>query len=201
MFSVILWYPIPFMRKFPLHSSLILGIMTRKWRIFSLIHVVFTFFLFPLMILGINDLMTSRNLALISVGVIILVILGITIFPLLLFWFFGAGKEIFVTFLKKHVFEETGNYKPNSPDDDISFRDRSSANTSIGGGSSTGGYEVKYNNKHNSKQKRKVNNSLNNMKSKLPKRSSRQRLKKTTPPQTESCNGEEACGIGVFNGI
>jgi hypothetical protein len=217
VFGMILWYPAPFMRKFPLHSSLILGVVTRRWRIFSLVHIVFSFFGVPFMLLGINALITSENTGMKAVGIIVSIVLGIAIIPSLIWWFFGSGKERFIAY-----FEDTGGYAGDNDygeDEEMSYPDSVSEGTSIGGGSSVGGYEVKYKDKKtrtkgkaspqgtmkNQKSKKSNefsgDNSLTNMKPKPPPPQSRKRLKKTRtrqPIQTNQCCTEvTACGIGA----
>lgn len=215
VFGMILWYPAPFMRKFPLHSSLILGVVTRRWRIFSVAHILFSFFGVPFILLGINALITSENTGMKAVGIIILIVLGIAIMPSMVWWFFGSGKERFIAY-----FEDTGGFARDveyDKDEEMSYPESVSEGTSIGGGSSVGGYEVRYKDKKPRtkgkasplgimKNKKSPNefsgdNSLTNMKPKPLPPQSKKRLKKTRtrqPIQTNQCCTEvTACGIGA----
>ncbi len=201
------------MRKFPLHSSLILGVLTRRWRIFSVVHILFSFFGVPFMLLGINALITSENTGMKAVGIIVLIVLGIATMPSLVWWFFGSGKERFIAY-----FENTGGVAGDDDygeDEEISYPDSASEGTSIGGGSSVGGYEVRYKDKKprtkgkaspQGKNKKSPNeptgdNSLRNMKPKPLPIQSNKRLKKTRTRQpiqtTQCCTEVTACGIGA----
>ena len=52
--GIIIWYPIPYMRRIPLFLARRLGKGTRIWRGFPLVYIAVMFFLFPLIFLGIS---------------------------------------------------------------------------------------------------------------------------------------------------
>lgn len=211
VFSIALWYPHPFMRKFSLHSSLILGVITRKWRITPLIHYLFSFIGFPFMILGIMDMLANKNKALMILGIFILVILGLMIVPSLVWWFLGSGREKFISY-----FEEVEEEKANK-DDNLSFPDTATEGSSIAGGSSYGGFEVSYNERNRSREtshprgilrnkseKRhdhrrsstNANGRSNPMKQRSRKRTKRARSRQPVNKK-QCCTDMNACGIGA----
>jgi len=211
VFGILVWYPLPYLRKFPLHSSLILGVLTRKWRIFCFLHLAFVFFLIPFMFLGITDLLSSQNNGLKALGIVILVVVGLIMIPLMLYWSFGQGKEKFIAYFERGYNKEKEQEQPD--EEDISYQDSFSEATSFDGGSEAGGMEVKYKEKDSGptgilkKQKRFPSdlikeNSQNGLKSKsIPKTTKRKRLLKTRPRQpidtNRCCADVNACGIGA----
>ena len=61
LFGTIVWYPLRFMREFPLHASLICGIMVRMWRLVSIIYLALTFVAIPFTAYGIAKLLQNEN--------------------------------------------------------------------------------------------------------------------------------------------
>ena len=154
------------------------------------------------MTIGVMMLIDSGNKALKAVGVVSLIVLGIMIIPTLLWWFFGRGKERFISYF------EGSNKDEFYGEDDASFQDSFSQGSSITGGTSVGGYEVKYKNKDKTSQQNQIKtaeykeNSLRNVKPKKPgPPKTRKRLKKSRarqPINTRTCCTEiNACGVGV----
>lgn len=197
------------MRKFPVNSAIILGIGTRKWRIVPVFHVLISFFGLPLMFLGIVALTQNSNVGMTALGIIILVVIGILVFPILFWWFFGSGKNRFIEYFEDPVGEMSDD------DDNISFDENNSEGTSIGGGSSNGESPVKYMKKQTNNYKNRIqkkifaqqNSRENRLRNVIPKKlppKSKKRLKKTKPIEpvdtTAQCCTEvnlEGCGIGV----
>jgi len=52
--GILVWYPIPFMRKFPLKMAKSLGFVTSKYRWFSIAYIIMVFFLIPAMVFGLS---------------------------------------------------------------------------------------------------------------------------------------------------
>lgn len=200
VFSTVLWYPVPFLRKCVLHSSLILGVITRRWRITALIHVLLAFFAFPLMFLGIISLLQGKNAGLKAAGIVCLVLIGIIVVPILVWWQCGSGKGRFIRF-----FEGSSVVI----DDDTSYGDNSSISESEEGttvleDTTTGGYEVRYKEKDNSPKGILKNrtgdvnvygreNSLANTKRKRSKRA----VAKVDSNANVCIQAVENCGVGA----
>jgi sodium-dependent phosphate cotransporter len=83
--GVIIWYPLPFIRKIPLAASRKLGKVTRKWRNFPILFIGVVFFLLPILLLGISSCFEKRTKGFTALGVFFLIMLcgGIGYF---LFW-------------------------------------------------------------------------------------------------------------------
>lgn len=57
--GVLLWYPIPHLRRLPIFLGRQLGKAVRVTRSFSIFYILFVYFLFPLIVLGISELMAN----------------------------------------------------------------------------------------------------------------------------------------------
>jgi len=203
VFSTVLWYPLPYLRKFVLHSSLVLGIITRKWRIVSLLHLLLAFFGFPLILLQIMTLLQSENAGPKVGGILCLIIIGIIVIPTLAWWHFGSGKSRFIRF-----FEGSNVQSVYYEDDDNSSISESEngEETTIEGGSSVGGYEVRYKEeKKESAPKGILRNRTGDVnvfgRDKATQQRSGKRLRKTKGKEESNtnacCQAVENCGVGA----
>ena len=52
--GIIIWYPIPFMRRIPINLARKLGKATRIWRGFPIVYIIVMFLLVPLILLGLS---------------------------------------------------------------------------------------------------------------------------------------------------
>ncbi|XP_064600960.1 sodium-dependent phosphate transport protein 2B-like [Liolophura sinensis] len=52
--GIIIWYPIPFMRKVPINMAKFLGTTTAKYRWFAILYIILMFFLFPLSVFALS---------------------------------------------------------------------------------------------------------------------------------------------------
>lgn len=99
--GTLIWYPIPYLREFPIHSALIVGIITRMWRYVCVVYFGLAFIVFPLLLFGIGHLLygtkkTSIGFGWTLVGVILLVLLHFSYG-----WFFKGGRESFIEFFEE----------------------------------------------------------------------------------------------------
>ena len=72
LFGILIWYPLPFMRKIPLGVARYLGKTTAVYRWFAFMYLIMAFFLIPLLIFGLSLLGWQ---ALAGVGIPLLVII------------------------------------------------------------------------------------------------------------------------------
>jgi len=54
--GILIWYPIPFLRRVPLAAATNLGKATRYWRFFPVAYILFIFFVLPLALIGLSTL-------------------------------------------------------------------------------------------------------------------------------------------------
>lgn len=83
--GILIWYPIPFMRRIPITIARKLGKVARLWRGFPVLYIIVVFLLFPLLMLGISALFETKSIGFTVMGVIIVVILCLII-GYLIFW-------------------------------------------------------------------------------------------------------------------
>lgn len=77
--GILIFYPIPFMRRIPINAALSLGKATRYWRFFPVIYIVVIFFVVPLALLGLSELFERETKGFTVLGsfIVIAIILGI----------------------------------------------------------------------------------------------------------------------------
>jgi hypothetical protein len=73
--GVLIWYPIPLIRKIPLAASRKLGSVTRKWRNFPILFIGIVFFALPILLLGISSCFEKKTKGFTALGIFFLLIL------------------------------------------------------------------------------------------------------------------------------
>ena len=81
IFGILLWYPIPFMRRIPIRGAKFLGNTTAKYRWFAVFYLLFVFFIIPAIIFGLSLIQPLWVMGgiLIVVGMIVLFIVVVKI--------------------------------------------------------------------------------------------------------------------------
>jgi len=74
--GIIIFYPVPFMRRIPIAGAKGLGTATRWWRGFPVLYIAVAFFLIPLILLGISSLFTNSRAGAIAFGALIVIFLA-----------------------------------------------------------------------------------------------------------------------------
>lgn len=97
--GIIIWYPIPFMRKFPLDGARKLGKATRIWRGFPIVYLFMAFFLIPLLLLGVSMLFDQNSKGFDVLGVIVVILLAIGMARIGYKWKYGGLKERIITYM------------------------------------------------------------------------------------------------------
>lgn len=115
--GILIWYPIPFMRKVPLNIAKSLGKMTHIWRGFPIVYIVAVFFLFPLLLLGISVLFEKGTIGFTALGCMLAIIIVLLIVWALFKWYRG-GKERFIAYISVREKEKKSFH---ALPDDISF--------------------------------------------------------------------------------
>merc|ERR1739836_177016 len=60
--GIIIWYPLPFMRRVPLTLARMLGKATRIWKFFPFVYIFFVFFFVEILLLLISELFVKQAL-------------------------------------------------------------------------------------------------------------------------------------------
>lgn len=91
--GILIFYPIPYMRKFPINAARQLGKMTRLWRGFPLLYIGVAFFLMPLIFLGISFMFEDGGKGLTVLGIFICIIVGLGICYTVYYCRYKGGRE------------------------------------------------------------------------------------------------------------
>ena len=75
LFGIVIWYPVPFMRRIPIAMARALGKATRWWRGFPFLYIGTMFVIVPLILLGLSSLFVSKSKALVTLGTLLLIFL------------------------------------------------------------------------------------------------------------------------------
>lgn len=105
--GILIWFPLPFMRKISLISAKRLGMLISKYYWFGVFYILFTFLFLPTLLLGVSFLFDVNLVGLIF-GVIL--ILAILVLTLLMFFKF----EIIVEKLQKWFLKKNNDQDSNS---------------------------------------------------------------------------------------
>lgn len=101
VFGIIIWYPIPFMRRIPLHMARQLGKGTRLWKGFPVVYILLVFLLFPLGLLGLSTMFASKVIAQVAIASIILALLLLGL-AVLIYWLnWKGGRWVIGNMFKK----------------------------------------------------------------------------------------------------
>ncbi|KAL7531607.1 hypothetical protein ACHAWF_003848 [Thalassiosira exigua] len=94
IFGIIIWYPVPRMRRVPIAMAKALGKATRWWRRFPFLYLAVVFFALPLILLGISSLFVGGETSLITLGSILVIAIAFMLAKFLWWWFKkdGAAK-------------------------------------------------------------------------------------------------------------
>jgi len=91
--GIIIWYPIPFMRRIPLTGARMLGQATRVWRGFPFLYIATVFFLVPLYFLGISALFTQHTKGWTVLGSMVVILTGGTLGWFSYWCHYKSGKQ------------------------------------------------------------------------------------------------------------
>jgi sodium-dependent phosphate cotransporter len=94
--GIVIWYPIPFMRRIPLRLARALGKGTRIWRGFPILYIFVAFFIIPLLLLGLSSLFEQDSKGYTVLGSVLVVILLLLILWFVYKWFKGGLRESIV---------------------------------------------------------------------------------------------------------
>jgi len=91
--GIILFYPVPYMRQFPLRAARALGRATRTWRGFPIVYIIVMFILVPMLFLGISTLFDEGTLGFTVLGSFIVIIMTIVLAYMTYWCLYLEGRE------------------------------------------------------------------------------------------------------------
>lgn len=101
--GIIIWYPIPFMRKIPLNGARELGKWTRRSKAIPPIYIITVFFICPLLLLGISELFVQQKVGWTVLGTIIVLAVFLGIIRFAWWWKRQEGRAQFIACLDKRT--------------------------------------------------------------------------------------------------
>jgi sodium-dependent phosphate cotransporter len=99
--GIIIWYPIPFMRRFVLGISALLGKATGAWKGFPAFFIVVMFLVLPLLLLGISACFEKQSSGFTALGIFMLLIIFVGISYFFIWWHYLDGKTKFQDKIRK----------------------------------------------------------------------------------------------------
>merc|ERR1712232_1255771 len=100
--GIIVWYPVPFMRRIPLNAARQLGKATRIWRGVPLVYILVAFFLIPGLLLGISLLFAKGVKGFTVLGSMICAVLFAGVIYGVWYWQWQGGKQNCITNVTNH---------------------------------------------------------------------------------------------------
>lgn len=91
--GILIWYPIPFMRRVPLYGARQLGKATRIWRGFPFLYIFVMFFVVELFFLGLSLMYEQKKIGLTVLASFITIAIGLGLIYLGYWTHFKGGKQ------------------------------------------------------------------------------------------------------------
>jgi sodium-dependent phosphate cotransporter len=113
--GILIWYPIPFMRRVPLAMARALGKGTRIWRGFPILYIFICFVFIPIILFGLSSLFTQDSKGYTVLGSFLVIALILMILLFTYKWIKGGLKESVVQTFEKRQRRKT--YEQALPDD------------------------------------------------------------------------------------
>jgi sodium-dependent phosphate cotransporter len=113
--GIVIWYPLPFMRKVPLEGARGLGKWTRRSRSIPAIYIIITFFVIPLLLLGLSELFMQKKVGFTVLGTFLCIAVVAGIARFVWWWRKQEGREKFISCLDRH--QEMSEAKKTLPED------------------------------------------------------------------------------------
>lgn len=111
LFGIAIWFPVKFMRNIPIKASIKLGHLAYLYNLkFLIFYLVYTFLVFPFIILGFS-IMLSINTTSLIFGIILLIIFSISSF--MMFKYFEEIIEYVIKLKNKNRYLSMENYNEN----------------------------------------------------------------------------------------
>jgi len=91
--GILIFYPIPFMRRLPLNAARKLGKATRLWRGFPIVYIIVMFFVIPLALLGLSSLFEQDSVGFTTLGSLLVIFLALFFAWMFYYWKFNGGRD------------------------------------------------------------------------------------------------------------
>jgi sodium-dependent phosphate cotransporter len=99
--GALIWYPIPFMRRFILRECTFVGKLTHHWRGFPVVFITNMYFLLPLLVLGISSCFEKGTKGFTALGAFLLFLVFSAGVYFCVWWFWRDGKTKFQDYIQR----------------------------------------------------------------------------------------------------
>jgi len=114
LIGILIWYPVPIMRRVPLRLARGLGAFTRRYRACPLVYIVIAFVAMPGILLGISELFNQTSVGYHILGGILAIAVSVSLLAFLAFWNFFNGKKRMYN--KLQIYQDSKDYRKKMPD-------------------------------------------------------------------------------------
>lgn len=90
--GIIMWYPLPILRRVPIHAARQLGKATRAWKGFPLVYIIIMFLLIPAALLAISTMFSSGKTAQVAIASILIALIIIFLVWFVWWWNWRQGR-------------------------------------------------------------------------------------------------------------
>jgi sodium-dependent phosphate cotransporter len=97
----LIWYPIPFMRRFILRECTFVGRLTHHWRGFPVVFITNMYFVLPLLVLGISSCFEKGTKGFTALGAFLLFLVFSAGVCFCVWWFWRDGKTKFQDYIQR----------------------------------------------------------------------------------------------------
>ncbi|KAL7522571.1 hypothetical protein ACHAWX_007295 [Stephanocyclus meneghinianus] len=91
--GIVIWYPIPFMRRVPLNGARALGRATRRSKLIPAVYIVTVFIIIPVLLLGIDALFEQHSVGFTVLGSFIVILIILLSLRFIWWWHKQDGKD------------------------------------------------------------------------------------------------------------
>jgi len=97
--GIIIWYPLPVMRRVPLMLARMLGKATRIWKFFPIVYIFFVFFVVEIFLLLISELFVKQTLGYTALGIILTGGIVSYLLYVVFWWRYRDGAKVVLEYM------------------------------------------------------------------------------------------------------
>ena len=112
--GILIFWPIPFMRRIPMGLARTLGKYTRIWRGFPAVYIFVVFIGIPLILLGLSYLLANDQIGAVAFGVVLVLFLVACLARLMYYWMKQDGKAKTIAYFERRSLNDT--HRKNLPE-------------------------------------------------------------------------------------
>jgi solute carrier family 34 (sodium-dependent phosphate cotransporter) len=99
--GIVIWYPLPILRRVPIHAARQLGKATRAWKGFPILYIIFMFLLIPLGLLALSTMFASKKTSQVAIASILIALIMIFLIWFIWWWNWRQGRWLVGSYFQK----------------------------------------------------------------------------------------------------